>query len=152
MTALVFVDTNVLIYAVDTASKEKQEAASRWRAELWKSRLGRTSYQVLQEFYVQALRKNPKQAELAQAEVRDLVAWNPLPVDAAVIETAWGLQERFSLSFWDALIVAAAQALECRFLLTEDLSHGQDFDGVRVVNPFRVAPGDLEHQFPARSR
>ena len=149
MTAPVFVDTNVLIYAVDTASKEKQEAASRWRAELWKSRLGRISFQVLQEFYVQALRKNPRQAEAVRAEVRDLVAWNPLSIDAAVIETAWGLQERFSLSFWDALIVAAAQALECRFLLTEDLSHGQDFDGVRVVNPFRVAPTDLEDHFPA---
>jgi predicted nucleic acid-binding protein len=59
MTAPVFVDTNVLLYAVDTADAEKHRAASAWRLELWKSRRGRLSYQVLQEFYVQALRKNP---------------------------------------------------------------------------------------------
>lgn len=144
MTALVFVDTNVLLYAVDAAVPEKQRAAAAWRAALWRSRRGRISYQVLQEFYVQALRKDPKRADLAQAEVRDLFAWEPIAVDADVIQGAWGLQARFSLSFWDALIVAAAQALQCRFLLTEDLSHGQDLGGVRVVNPFRMAPSSLD--------
>ena len=144
MTALVFVDTNVLLYAVDAAVPEKQRAAAAWRAALWRSRRGRISYQVLQEFYVQALRKNPKRADLAQAEVRDLFAWEPIAVDADVIQGASGLQARFSLSFWDASIVAAAQALQCRFLLTEDLSHGQDLGGVRVVNPFRIAPSALD--------
>ena len=151
MTALVFVDTNVLLYALDTAVPEKQRAAAAWRAELWRSRRGRVSYQVLQEFYVQALRKEPKRAELARAEVRDLFAWEPVAVDADVIQTAWGFQARFSLSFWDALIVAAAHTLQCRFLLTEDLSHGQDLGGVRVVNPFRVAPSELRDD-PAECR
>jgi predicted nucleic acid-binding protein len=141
--APVFVDTNVLLYAVDTAEQRKHRAAAAWRAELWRSRRGRLSYQVLQEFYVQVLRKSPQRAEAARAEVRDLFAWDPVAVDAAVIEAAWALQERFSLSFWDALIVAAAQSAECRFLLTEDLAHGQDLGGVVVVSPFAVSPAEL---------
>jgi predicted nucleic acid-binding protein len=144
MSAPVFVDTNVLIYAVDAGDAEKQRVAAEWRAELWRSRRGRISYQVLQEFYVQAVRKDPKSAEAARAEVRDLFAWQPAQIDDAVIESAWGLQQRFKLSFWDALIVAAALRLECRFLLTEDLSHGQMLDGLRVVNPFRTSPSELE--------
>lgn len=143
MTAPVFVDTNVLVYAVDTADAAKHRAAAEWRAELWRSRRGRVSYQVLQEFYVQAVRKNPKSAEAARAEVRDLFAWQPASIDDAVIEAAWGLQHRFSLSFWDALIVSAAQRLGCRFLLTEDLSHGQVLDGLRVVSPFQALPAEL---------
>ena len=144
MTAPVFVDTNVLLYAVDTTEAEKHRAASAWRTELWKSRRGRLSHQVLQEFYVQAVRKNPKAADAAEAEVRDLFAWDPVVVDAPVIEEAWRLRKRFDLSFWDALIVGAAKAAGCLYLLTEDLSHGQDLDGVRVVSPFRVAPPDLD--------
>jgi predicted nucleic acid-binding protein len=143
MSAPVFVDTNVLLYAVDTADPEKQRAAAAWRALLWQSRRGRVSYQVLQEFYAQAVRKAPQQAEAARAEVRDLFAWDPVAVDAAVMESAWKLQERFSLSFWDALIVAAARSAGCPHLLTEDLSHGQDLDGVVVANPFRIGPSDL---------
>lgn len=144
MSAPVFVDTNVLLYAVDTADPEKQRAAAAWRSMLWQSRRGRISYQVLQEFYAQAVRKSPQRAEAARAEVRDLFAWDPVPVDAAVIESAWNLQERFSLSFWDALIVAAARTAGCPQLLTEDLSHGQDLDGVVVVSPFRVGPSELD--------
>ena len=144
MTAPVFVDTNVLLYAADTADERKHRAASEWRLELWKSRRGRVSYQVLQEFHVQAVRKSPQSADAAEAEVRDLFAWDPVVVDASVIEAAWRLQKRFSLSFWDALIVGAAKAAGCSYLLTEDLSHGQDLDGVRVVSPFRVAPSDLD--------
>jgi predicted nucleic acid-binding protein len=144
MTAPVFVDTNVLLYAVDTAEADKHRAAASWKADLWRSRRGRISYQVLQEFYVQAVRKEPKRAEAARSEVRDLFAWDPVAVDALLIETAWSLQDRFRLSFWDALIVAAAHAAGCRYLLTEDLSHGQDLDGVLVVNPFRLGPAELD--------
>jgi predicted nucleic acid-binding protein len=144
MTAPVFVDTNVLVYAVDTAEAGKHRAAAEWRAELWRSRRGRTSYQVLQEFYVQVLRKAPKKAEAARAEIRDLFAWEPVAVDSSVLEAAWGLQEPFSLSSWDALIVAAAQVADCPFLLTEDLTHGQALDGVRVVSPFRARISDLD--------
>lgn len=110
MTAPVFGDTNVLLYEIDEAEPRKHRAAVEWRAHLWRSRRGRLSFQVLQEFDVQALRKNPKRAATARAEVRDLLASESVPIDGGVVEGAWDLQDRYRLSFWDALIVAAASA------------------------------------------
>ncbi|HTW56721.1 MAG TPA: PIN domain-containing protein [Terriglobales bacterium] len=136
MTAPVFVDSNVLLYAIDAADPRKQRVAQDWRAELWKSRLGRVSFQVLNEFYVNAVRVKPAASNEARAEVRDLLAWNPVVVDAAVIERGWKLQDRYQLSFWDSLIVAAAKTASCGFLLSEDLQDGQKLDGVEIVNPF----------------
>jgi predicted nucleic acid-binding protein len=143
MNAPVFVDTNVFIYALDDADSKKQAAAREWRAELWERRQGRISFQVLQEFYVKVTSKWPKVRQAAQAEVRDLIAWRPVSVDALILEQAWKIQERYQLSFWDALIVAGAQSASCRYLLTEDLQAGQDFAGLIVVNPFRHDPASL---------
>jgi predicted nucleic acid-binding protein len=144
MTAPVFVDSSVFLYAVDDADPVKQQAARTWRAELWKSRRGRVSFQVLGEFYVNAVRLLPKAREEARAEVRDLLTWNPVVIDAVVLELGWKIQDRYHLSYWDALIVAAAKVSSCRYLLTEDLQTGQKLDGIEVVNPFLVGPsGDL---------
>jgi predicted nucleic acid-binding protein len=143
MTATVFVDTNVFIYALDPADLKKQEAALAWREELWRSGLGKISFQVLQEFYVKATQKWPEARDSVQAEIRDLLTWQPVKVDAALFELSWKLQGRFQLSFWDALVVAAAKSTSCRYLLTEDLQAGQDLDGVLVVNPFRTEPGSF---------
>jgi predicted nucleic acid-binding protein len=140
MTAPVFVDSNVFLYAVDDADLRKQQVARDWRAELWKSRLGRVSFQVLNEFYVNAVRLKPTASDEARAEVRDLMAWNPIAVDATVIESAWKLQDRYQLPYWDSLIVAAAKVAACGFLLSEDLQNGQKLDGVEVVNPFLHKP------------
>jgi predicted nucleic acid-binding protein len=143
MTAPVFVDTNVLIYALDDADLKKQEAAREWRAELWKRRQGRISFQVLQEFYVKVTRKWPNVRQDARSEVRDLLAWRPLSVDGVMLERAWKIRDRYQISFWDALIVAAAKSASCRYLLTEDFQAGQDLDGLLVVNPFRNDPASL---------
>lgn len=143
MTAPVFVDTNVLIYAMDEGDPQKHGAALNWRAELWRSGRGRISYQVLQEFYANVAQKWPGVREQARAEARDLLAWQPVKMDAALLELGWRLQDRFQLSFWDALIVAAAKSSSCRYLLTEDLQAGQDLDGVFVVNPFLSDPAAL---------
>ena len=143
MAAPVFVDTNVFIYAVDQADLRKQQAARDWRAELWKSRRGRTSFQVLQEFFVNVTQKALSSREDARAEVRDLLAWKPVPVNTITLEHGWKIQDRYKLSFWDALIVAAAKQALCGYLLTEDLQAGQDIDGVMVVNPFRSNPYTL---------
>lgn len=143
MTALVFVDTNVLIYAIDRADLKKQKAAREWRDELWESRCGRISFQVLQEFYAKVTQKWPSGRDQARAEVRDLLTWQPVLVDAAILERGWKIQDRYRLSFWDALIVGAAKAAGCRYLLTEDLQAGQDLDGVTVVNPFLSDPSSL---------
>jgi predicted nucleic acid-binding protein len=143
MTVPVFVDSNIFLYAVDNADPRKQGVARDWRAELWKSRLGRVSFQVLNEFYVNAVRLKPAARDEARAEVRDLLAWNPVAVDTALIERGWKLQDRYQLSFWDSLIVAAARTASCRFLLTEDLQNGQKLDGIEVVNPFLRDPASL---------
>jgi predicted nucleic acid-binding protein len=140
MSAPVFVDSDIFLYAVDDADPRKQRVARDWRAELWKSRLGRISFQVLNEFYVNAVRLKPGASDEARAEVRDLLAWNPVAVDAALIQFGWKLQDRYRLSFWDSLIVAAAKTASCGFLLTEDLQNGQKLDGVEVVNPFLRGP------------
>ena len=138
MTGPVFVDTNVVVYRYDARAPEKQSRADDWLKMLWNCRSGRLSFQVLQECYATLTRKlKPAMATAdAQRVVRALAAWRPVPVDLPVLERAWLLQGRFSLSWWDALIVAAAQASECRVLLTEDLQHGQEFDMIRVVDPF----------------
>lgn len=112
---------------------------------LWELRRGRISHQVLNEYYVTVTRKlRPGlPAELARADVRDLMAWRPIGIDGALVEDAWWLEDRFALSWWDALVVAAGRALGCRYLLTEDLQAGQDLDGIVVVDPFATRPEQL---------
>ena len=144
MTDLVFVDTNVLVYARDAGYPRKQERAARWMTHLWHNRTGRLSYQVLQEFYTTVTVKlRPGMGvTAARQEVRALVSWNPVTVDEAVVERAWAVQDRWDFSWWDALIIGAAQLSGCRSLLTEDLQDGQALGDVRVLNPFKHLPED----------
>ena len=137
-----FVDTNVLLYEWDGADANKQRRAIEWMRHLWETQSGRLSYQVLVEFYrgaTQMLRP-VLAAPKAQNHVRTLVAWKPVAIDQAIIEAAWREQERYKLSWWDALIVAAAQRAGCRTLLSEDFKAGQQFGDLTVVNPFTTAP------------
>jgi predicted nucleic acid-binding protein len=143
MTAIVFVDTNVLLYALDRTDLKKQERARAWRTELWERRCGRVSVQVLQEFYANVLRKWPSASELARSEIRNLLVWRPVAVNTDLLEHGWKIQDRYQLSFWDALIVAAAKLTASRFLLTEDLQAGQDLDGITVIDPFQTQPSSL---------
>lgn len=145
MSDKVFVDTNVLVYSRDSSEPLKQPRAEAWRKALWKSRAARLSVQVLNEYYVTVTRKlSPGMPrERARAEIEDLALWKPVDLSFGLVASAWEVEGRFGLSFWDALIVSAAQAAECSFLLSEDLQSGADYDGVRVVNPFEVAPEDL---------
>jgi predicted nucleic acid-binding protein len=145
MTAPVFVDSNVFVYWVDGGNPAKQQRASLWIEELWKSRSGRISFQVLQEFFFAATKRKPEVVEKIRAEIRHLLAWHPVSIDSLLLDHAWKIQDRYHLSFWDALIVAAAKAASCSWLLTEDLQAGQNLDGIIVVNPFLHAPD----KFPA---
>jgi predicted nucleic acid-binding protein len=143
MTANVFVDTNVLIYAVDLANLQKHKAARAWRSWLWETNRGRLSFQVLQEFYVNALRKQLTAHAQIRHEIADLTEWHPLVIDAAIVYRAWKIEDRYGLSFWDSLIVAAARVADCKYLLTEDLQQGQHLDGLVVLNPFLTNPSSL---------
>jgi predicted nucleic acid-binding protein len=141
----VFVDTNVLVYTRDASNAEKQATAAAWMEHLWTSAGGRLSVQVLQEYYVTMTGKlDPGlPAEEARQDVRDLAAWRPIRIDEAIVEAAWRIEDRYRFSFWDSLIVAAAQAAGCEAVLTEDLQHGLDIDGLRIADPFRTAVGSL---------
>lgn len=145
MTVPVFVDTNVLVYARDQSEGDKHTSASVWIDHLWRDRTGRLSTQVLHEFYVTVTRKLHPGLTRAEArdEVRNLLAWRPVVLDHRVLDSTFAFEDRFGLSFWDAMVVAAAAAAGCRHLLTEDLQAGQDFDGVLVVDPFQTEPGAL---------
>jgi predicted nucleic acid-binding protein len=141
----VFVDTNVLVYARDASEPEKQPQAAAWIDHLWRTRTARLSFQVLQEYYATTTRKlapglTPEQA---RADVRDLLAWRPVSVGTELLEAAWSVEDRFGLSCWDAPIVAAARIAGCEYLLTEDLQHGAELEGLQVVSPFRAAAGSL---------
>jgi predicted nucleic acid-binding protein len=141
----VFIDTNVLVYARDASEPEKQLQAAAWIDHLWRTRTARLSFQVLQEYYATTTRKlepglTPEQA---RADVRDLLAWRPVSVGADLLEAGWSVEDRFGLSCWDALIVAAARVAGCEYLLTEDLQHGSELEGLQVVSPFRAAAGSL---------
>ena len=140
MTAPVFVDSNVFLYAFDDADPAKQQAARKWLSLLWQNRLGRISFQVLSEFYVNAERMSPAATDEVRAEIRSLFAWRPVAIDSALLERGWKLRDRYHLSYWDALIVAAAKAASCGYLLTEDLQSGQKLDGIEVLNPFLFDP------------
>lgn len=145
MIGRVFVDTNVLVYARDTTDAEKHDRALRWMAVLWAERAGTLSWQVLHEYYVTVTRKLRPGREVgaAREDVASLVAWNPVALDLTTVDAAWSFQERFDLSWWDALIVAATRVGGSTYLLTEDLQDGQVFDGVRVVSPFVHAPESI---------
>jgi len=139
MNAKVFVDTNVLVYFRDASEADKQQQAKKWLTYLWETGCGCLSYQVLQEFYYTVTQKlKPGMTcSSAQNDVRALLAWRPVAVDYRVMESAWYLQERYSLGWWDALIVAAAQISGSRYLLTEDLQAEQSFGSVQIINPLQ---------------
>lgn len=138
----VFVDSNVLVYEWDASETEKRQRAAAWMRHLWETKTGRLSFQVLTEFYITVTRKlKPGMApRAAQRNVRTLLAWQPVAIDAGVMETAFEIQERYLLSYWDSLVVAAADATRSRYLLSEDFQEGQELGGVKVVNPFHTTP------------
>ncbi|KPJ84554.1 MAG: twitching motility protein PilT [Gemmatimonas sp. SG8_17] len=145
MTDLVFVDTNVVVYARDAAHARKQSRAAAWMNHLWTTRAGRVSFQVLQEFYVTvtAKLKPGMKPKVAREEARALMSWDPIVAGASVIEGAWVVQDKYRLSWWDALIVSSALAASCSYLLTEDMQDGQIIDTMRVVSPFAHSPEEL---------
>jgi predicted nucleic acid-binding protein len=141
----VFVDTNILVYAEDTRVPEKQRRCQEWLKALWASRRGRLSTQVLNEYYVAATRKLPKPLTQgdARAKVRRMQLWQPWAVDHQTVETAWAVEARFGLSYWDSLIIASASHAGCGWLLTEDLQHGQKIGALTIVSPFQAEPTEI---------
>jgi predicted nucleic acid-binding protein len=135
-----FVDTNILFYAQDKSAGTKRERAEKIVNELWESGTGVLSTQVLQEFCASARRADRHRsiADLQQF-VRRFSNWEIVVNTGESIINALGIEARYQISFWDALIVHAAQIARAGVLYTEDLNDGQLFGSVRVVNPLKIS-------------
>ena len=134
-----FVDTNILVYAHDKDAGRKHEIARKVISELWESRLGLLSTQVLQEFYITLTRKIPVPLDKPTTRriLRNYFSWDIVINDPSVILQASEIEETHKISFWDALIVSAAFSKNAATILTEDLNHGQVIEGIEINNPFR---------------
>ncbi len=133
-----FVDTNVVAYAYDAASEMKRAGARPLIQELWESRRGCISVQVLQELFVTLTRSlaQPLEVETARRATQTMSHWTVHSPTVEDVDAAIGLHERYGIAFWDAMIVQSASQLGCELLYSEDLNAGQRYDGVLIVNPF----------------
>jgi len=133
-----FVDTNIFLYAYDSSAPKKKELAQKLISELWQSRQGVISIQVLQELYVNLTRKLPKpvSTELAAQIIADLGQWRLHEPKLSDLQRAVELERIYSISFWDAMIVNSAQHMGCKILWTEDLNSGQYLADLIIKNPF----------------
>jgi predicted nucleic acid-binding protein len=136
---LTFLDTNVMVYAYDGSDAEKCEKSQAILRSCWSNGSGLLSTQVLQEFYVTVTRKLPK--NLSRTKAREVLsiysAWpvyQPTPAD---VIAASELEEKHSLSFWDALIIVAAQNSGATTLVSEDMQDGRQIGSLKIMNPFR---------------
>jgi len=142
MSDRVFVDTNILVYAHDQSTGHKYERARALLEGLWSDGTGAVSTQVLQELSITLRRKIRSPLDWAGTYeiLQDYLTWHVVVNDGKSILEAMNIERRFGIGFWDALIVHAAEAAGASILYSEDLSHGQTYGSVRVVNPFHAAP------------
>lgn len=141
-----FTDTNLLLYSFDPRDTLKRSLANKWLDYLWRTGQGRLSWQVLHEFYANAVRKAGVTAPEAREAVMIFGQWQPIGMNSVIVEKAWYWMDNAQVSYWDGLILASANRLGCRFLLSEDFQAGRNYDGVTVVNPFvQLPPASGEH-------
>ena len=133
-----FVDTNILVYAHDVDAGRRHDVAAGLLRQLWDARDGVVSTQVLQEFYVSITRKIPKAISRKDARelIRTYTAWRVIGIEPADVVAASEHEERYRLSFWDALILTSALKANADRLVSEDLQAGQRIRGLHITNPF----------------
>ncbi len=138
MTYKAFFDTNILAYEFDRSENKKQalvvDLINKWRPS------GRMiiSTQVLQELYVVLTQKlkPPVKEEIAEEVIQSYSKLDVVVIEPSLILDGISIKRRYKISFWDALIVAAAKSANCKVIFTEDLSHGMKIERVEIVNPF----------------
>lgn len=137
-----FVDTNILVYAHDSSAGPKHDRAASLIQELWESGEGVLSTQVLQELCVNLQRRTtrPRSGDEIRRLIRDYLGWKVIINTPETIAEALDMQQRYQLSFWDALIICAAETAGASILYSEDLSPDQTYGSFRVVNPFGASP------------
>lgn len=138
-----FVDSNLILYYVDPINSQKQARAVEWLEALWVAGAGCLSWQVLHEFYWNAVRKMRLEPARAGAIVEDLAHWKPVDTTVGLVQQAWHWTDAAQLTYWDALIVAAAQRAGARYLLSEDFQSNRYYDEILVLNPFEHSASDF---------
>ena len=134
-----FVDTNILVYAHDVSAGIKHATAKKLIQELWENKTGCLSIQVMQEFYVSVTQEVPNPMDYVNAIgiIRDLKYWKVHEPKIEDVLNAVDIQQRYQISFWDAMILQSALQLECGLLWSEDLNPGQVYESVKLINPFQ---------------
>ena len=133
----IFVDTNILVYAHDQDSGEKHRRANEQVIQLWHRPYPPSiSVQVLQELFVSLVKKGAEPTKVRDL-VSDYLAWEVIENSATLLVEAMDIKIKYKISFWDASIIAAAKKAGANSIWSEDLSHEQDYDGIRIINPLR---------------
>lgn len=144
MSELFFLDTNVLVYAQDVAHPNKNLQARSWLSFLWRSKRGRLSVQVLNEYFEVVRRKGyVSDLSLVEADINRYKTWAPSPISFSTLEMAFRIRRDHAISWWDSLLVSSAIQTNTKYLLSEDFQSNQLIDSVRVINPFEVLPEKL---------
>ena len=140
MNGKVFLDTNILVYAHDLDAGMKHTVAVQIVKDMWEKRLGALSTQVLQEFYVTITKKIGSPVSLFEAReiIRTYASWGIRENTSTSVIRASEIEDKYYISFWDALIVVAAYEAKVDKILSEDLSSGQIIEGILIENPFRL--------------
>ncbi|HUI80260.1 MAG TPA: PIN domain-containing protein [Bryobacteraceae bacterium] len=138
-----FVDSNLLLYYIDPVEPQKRARAADWLEALWMAGAGRLSWQVLHEFYWNSVKKMRLSPARGREIVEDLSHWKPVDTSLGLVQQAWQWMDVAQLSYWDALILAAAERSGARYLLSEDFQGGRDYAGVHVLNPFDHSPSEF---------
>ena len=136
MSALSFFDTNVVVYADDKSAPAKQRRALQLLEDHRRAGTGVVSIQVLQEYFVAAIQKLRLDVTIARRKTELLAEFDVVVPGVPDILAAIDLHRLHRFSLWDALVFRAAKQGGCRVLFSEDLQHGLDLDGVRIINPF----------------
>ena len=134
----IFIDTNILIYSIDSSEKRKLKRSRELLKSLIKSRTGVISTQVMQEFYVTCVKKLKIEPKSAKKMLGTLGVFEVVDVVSKTIEEAVDISILNEVSFWDSLIIAAAVNANCEELWTEDLNSGQKINGVAILNPLKT--------------
>lgn len=152
MTVRCFVDASVLLQARDPRDALRQARAAEWLERLWQQRSGRTSIQVLAEFYVMATRRLSVRVpeDLAWDDVNRYLTWQPQETNDGLLRRARDIERRYKLAWWDATVVAAALMQDCLILLSDELPDGAVYGALAVRNPYSSVIEEPAAQYTVR--
>lgn len=131
------------MYYVDPVDSRKQASAAEWLEGLWRAGAGCLSWQVLHKFYWNAVRKMRLEPARAREMVEDLAHWKPVDTTLGLVQQACQWTDSAQLTYWDALVLAAAQRAGARYLLSEDFPPNRRCDEIQILNPFEHSPSNF---------